>query len=218
MSWAWKKFYNLGAWLSCMRTTKVQTRLSYLSYLSYCVGARADLRLRCLHARKSGFLATRSYSKAGKHGVWGSSVSQHLSPLKAVSDQGIRWLLWFNSKCCKDEIILDTHKSGIGIIKMLRLGHIFLLMCFFVFYCVNYYTLVLTVYMCGVCVCGEGGLDHPHALNINSLVGMRLNTHKSQCMRFPTMWYVRPAKPQISLRIRPVWSEPLLVAWVFYDC
>ena len=37
-------------------------------------------------------------------------------------------------------------------------------------------------------------------------------------MRFPTMWYVRPAKPQISLRIRAVWSEPLLVAWVFYDC
>ena len=26
----------------------------------------------------------------------------------------------------------------------------------------------------------------------------------SQCMRFPTMWYVRPAKPQISLRIRSV--------------
>ena len=25
--------------------------------------------------------------------------------------------------------------------------------------------------------------------------------HLSQCMRFPTMWYVRPAKPQISLCI-----------------
>ena len=25
-----------------------------------------------------------------------------------------------------------------------------------------------------------------------------------QCMRFPTIWYVRPAKPQISLRIRAV--------------
>ena len=34
-------------------------------------------------------------------------------------------------------------------------------------------------------------------------------------MRFPTMWYVRPAKPQISLRICTVWSEPLLVAWIF---
>ena len=33
-----------------------------------------------------------------------------------------------------------------------------------------------------------------------------------RCMRFPTMWYVRPAKPPISLRIRAVWSEPLLVA------
>ena len=34
----------------------------------------------------------------------------------------------------------------------------------------------------------------------------------SQCMIFPTMWYVRSTKPQISLRIRAVWSEPLLVA------
>ena len=40
----------------------------------------------------------------------------------------------------------------------------------------------------------------------------------SQCMRFPTMRYVRPAGPQIGLRIRTVWSEPLVVAWVFYDC
>ena len=40
----------------------------------------------------------------------------------------------------------------------------------------------------------------------------------SNCMRFPTMWYVRSAKPQISLRICAVWSEPLLVVWVFYDC
>ena len=37
----------------------------------------------------------------------------------------------------------------------------------------------------------------------------------SRGMRFPTMWYVRPTKPQISLRKRAVWSEPLLVAWVF---
>ena len=32
------------------------------------------------------------------------------------------------------------------------------------------------------------------------------------------MWYVGPAKAQISLRIHAVWSEPLLVAWIFYDC
>ena len=36
--------------------------------------------------------------------------------------------------------------------------------------------------------------------------------------RFSTMWYVRPAKPQISLRIRAVWSEPLLASWIFYGC
>ena len=40
----------------------------------------------------------------------------------------------------------------------------------------------------------------------------------SQCMRFPTIWYLRPAKPQISLRIRAVWSEPLLVARISYEC
>ena len=37
-------------------------------------------------------------------------------------------------------------------------------------------------------------------------------------MGFPTMWCVQPAKPWISLRIRTVWSEPLLVAWIFYEC
>ena len=42
--------------------------------------------------------------------------------------------------------------------------------------------------------------------------------HLSRCMRFLTMWYVRPAKPPISLSIGAVWSEPLLAAWVFYDC
>ena len=40
-----------------------------------------------------------------------------------------------------------------------------------------------------------------------------------QCMRLPTMWYVRPAKPQMSLRIRAVWSEPLAnrlgILWLF---
>ena len=40
----------------------------------------------------------------------------------------------------------------------------------------------------------------------------------SRDMRFPTMWYVRPAKAQTSLRICAVWSEPLLVTWIFYDC
>ena len=32
---------------------------------------------------------------------------------------------------------------------------------------------------------------------------MYIETQMSQCMRFQTMWYVQPAKPQISLRIHP---------------
>ena len=39
-----------------------------------------------------------------------------------------------------------------------------------------------------------------------------LQAQMSREMRFPTMWYVRPAKAQTSLRIRADWSEPLLVA------
>ena len=39
----------------------------------------------------------------------------------------------------------------------------------------------------------------------------------SRDMRFPTMLYVRPAKAQTSLRRRAVWSEPLLVACIFYE-
>ena len=34
----------------------------------------------------------------------------------------------------------------------------------------------------------------------------------SRDMRFQTMWYVRPAKAQTSLRIFTVWSDPLHVA------
>ena len=42
----------------------------------------------------------------------------------------------------------------------------------------------------------------------------------SRGMGFPTMlyWYVQSAKPQINLRIRAVWAEHLLVAWIFYEC
>ena len=42
--------------------------------------------------------------------------------------------------------------------------------------------------------------------------------YMSRDMRFPTMWYVRPVKAQISLRICAVWSEPFLVARVLYEC
>ena len=40
----------------------------------------------------------------------------------------------------------------------------------------------------------------------------------SRDMSFPTMWYVRPAKAQTTLRICAVWSEPQLVDWISYDC
>ena len=36
-------------------------------------------------------------------------------------------------------------------------------------------------------------------------------------MKFSTTWYRRPAKAQIRLRIRAVWSEPLLIAWIIYN-
>ena len=43
-------------------------------------------------------------------------------------------------------------------------------------------------------------------------------THLSRLMTKPTKWYVRPAKTQISLGIRPVWSESSLCAqWVAKD-
>ena len=35
----------------------------------------------------------------------------------------------------------------------------------------------------------------------------------SRLMTKPTKWHVRPAQTQISLGIRPVWSESLLSAW-----
>ena len=62
----------------------------------------------------------------------------------------------------------------------------------------------------------EGENEGKTFLDYNGLLGL-IPDHMSQCMRFPTMWYVGPAKPQISLRICTVWSEPLLVSWVFND-
>ena len=37
--------------------------------------------------------------------------------------------------------------------------------------------------------------------------------YMSRLVTKPTKWYVRPAKTQISLGIRPVWSESSLSAW-----
>ena len=50
------------------------------------------------------------------------------------------------------------------------------------------------------------------------MVLINCTEYTSRDMRFPTMWYVRPAKAQTSLRIRTVWSEPLLVTWLFFEC
>ena len=44
-------------------------------------------------------------------------------------------------------------------------------------------------------------LGHVFAFSVPH-AGMIINL--SQCMKFPTMWYVRPAKPQIKLRVRAV--------------
>ena len=56
-------------------------------------------------------------------------------------------------------------------------------------------------------------LSHRSLLSSNTHIVVQINyCDISHGMRFPTMWYVRPAKAQISLRIRADWSEPLLVA------
>ena len=51
----------------------------------------------------------------------------------------------------------------------------------------------------------------------NGLKRIKYKVELSHDMRFPTMWYVWPAKAQTSMRIRAVWSEPLLVAWIFNE-
>ena len=44
----------------------------------------------------------------------------------------------------------------------------------------------------------------PTRLQDTNMAVWQRQTHMSRDTRFPTMWYVRPAKPQISLRIRAV--------------
>ena len=56
----------------------------------------------------------------------------------------------------------------------------------------------------------SGGLDVGYEKNPHII-------HMSCRMIFPTMWFVWPAKAQTSLCIHTVWSEPLLVTWIFYD-
>ena len=69
---------------------------------------------------------------------------------------------------------------------------------------------ILYIYMY-LCVCKGSGHYFDKCFE-DFFVG-----YMSRDMRFPTMWYVRPAKAQTSLRIRAVWSEPLLVAWIYFD-
>ena len=49
---------------------------------------------------------------------------------------------------------------------------------------------------------------------INSLTVIRITENEMSCLMIkPTKWHVRPAKTQISLGIRLVWSESSLSAW-----
>ena len=52
--------------------------------------------------------------------------------------------------------------------------------------------------------------------SIGHSIGLK-RVNMSRGMRFPTIWYVRPAKAQTILPVRAVWSEPLLVSWVLFD-
>ena len=49
--------------------------------------------------------------------------------------------------------------------------------------------------------------------NIMKVMSRCCLKHLSRLMTKPTKWHVRPAKTQISLGIRPVWSESSLSAW-----
>ena len=54
--------------------------------------------------------------------------------------------------------------------------------------------------------------------SFNYLGEYMILSNLSRGMKFPTIRYVRQTKAQTSLRIGTVWSEPLLVAWIFYGC
>ena len=63
-------------------------------------------------------------------------------------------------------------------------------------------------YTLSACACNGKPLKSLLVKNViqgsSPFEGPGAKTYLSQCMGFPTMWYVRPAKPQISLRIRAV--------------
>ena len=53
--------------------------------------------------------------------------------------------------------------------------------------------------------------------NVNGVgphpLGVKIKTIWAASWQNPTKWHVRPAKTQVSLGIRPVWSESSLSAW-----
>ena len=53
-------------------------------------------------------------------------------------------------------------------------------------------------------------------VHMATLMWVPVIPYLSRDMRFLAMWYVRPAQAQTSLRKRAVWSEPLLVTYIFY--
>ena len=63
-------------------------------------------------------------------------------------------------------------------------------------------------------VCATGHVEMPLQRNLHHehAILSRCTYNVSRDMRFPTMWYVRPAKAQTSLRLCAVCSELLLVA------
>ena len=86
----------------------------------------------------------------------------------------------------------------------------------------------LNGWACAVKICHDGMLEDTNSLGGAHFVALlwwifrlwwgfvaRLvsNLHLSRIMTKPTKWHVRPAKTQISLGIRPVWSESSLSAW-----
>ena len=73
--------------------------------------------------------------------------------------------------------------------------------------CNNYVTLSIYLEGCDANMPGLCGIPK-HLAELGTKI-LKLNVcilrlHLSQCMRSPTIWYVRPGKPQISLRIRAV--------------
>ena len=91
----------------------------------------------------------------------------------------------------------------------------FTIVCWFFFVILNLLTLFLINYQHAKI--NESMVIFVSYVTLSNTV-VYLNKYLSCDLRFPTMWYVRPAKPQISLRIRAVWSEPFLVAWIFNEC